>query len=224
MKTILIVTILFLSFSYAQNKLQPIGNDIHNFGTITKGSVVKHTFRLKNITKNTLVIDRIESSCGCTAALISKKKLKPNEVAKITAEFNSEGFTGFQEKYVHVYEKNNPVPIQTLKLQATIFVELEIVPLYLVFDNAIVGDKKENSVRVFNRSNTTIKILKVENPFENLQIFIDKYELLPGDYTTIRGIFTPKVSGLIRGSIILHTNAKQKKVEVKFYSNVKDKI
>jgi hypothetical protein len=215
--------IFFVSVN-AQQKLKPVGSDVHNFGTITKGQIVKHTFELKNISKKTITIDRIQSSCGCTAALISKKILKPNEVAKITAEFNSEGFTGFQEKHIYVYEKDNPNPIYTLKIQANIFVELEVVPMYMVFDNAIVGVDKRSMVQIINRSDKKIKILKIENQYDNLQLNIDKYELAPGDYATIQGIFTPKVSGLIRGSFTLHTDAKQKKVEIKFYSNVKDRL
>lgn len=224
MRNIVLILLIFLVSINAQQKLKPVGSDVHNFGTITKGQIVKHTFELKNISKKTLTIDRIQSSCGCTAALISKKVLKPNEVAKITAEFNSEGFTGFQEKHIYVYEKDNPNPIYTLKIQANIFVELEVVPMYMVFDNAIVGVDKKSIVQIINRSDKKVKILKIENQYDNLQLEIDKYELAPGDFATIQGIFTPKVSGLIRGSFTLYTDAKQKKVEIKFYSNVKDRL
>lgn len=224
MKKFLVFYLILLTTLNAQKKLQSIGSDVHNFGVITKGEIVKHTFQLKNISKQTLNLDRVESSCGCTATLLSKKNLKPNEIAKVTAEFNSEGFSGFQEKHIYVYEKNNPSPIYTLTIQATVKVELEIVPMYMVFDNAIVGVDKQSMVQIINRTNQKVKILKVENPYDNLTLKIDKYEINPGEFTTILGTFTPKVSGLIRGSFFIHTNAKQKKIEIKFYSNVKDRI
>lgn len=224
MKRFLVLYLILLTTLNAQKKLQSIGSDVHNFGVITKGEVVKHTFQLKNISKQTLNLDRVESSCGCTATLLSKKNLNPNEIAKVTAEFNSEGFSGFQEKHIYVYEKNNPSPIYTLTIQATVKVELEIVPMYMVFDNAIVGVDKQSMVQIINRTNQKVKILKVENPYDNLTLKIDKYEINPGDFITILGTFTPKVSGLIRGSFFIHTNAKQKKIEIKFYSNVKDRI
>ncbi len=42
-------------------------------------------------------------------------------------------------------KKNNPTPIYTFKIQATIRVDLEVIPMYMVFDNAIVGvDKQSN--------------------------------------------------------------------------------
>ncbi len=221
---ILIILLLLMNIGFAQNKLLPVNGDVHHFGTITRGSVVKHTFELKNVSKKTIHIDRVESSCGCTAVLLSNKTLRPGQVAKITAKFNSEGFTGYQEKNIYVYERKNPVPIYTLKLQANVFVEFEVVPLYMVFDNAIVGVDKQSIVQIINRSNKKVKILKVENPNDNLQLQIDKYELNPDEFMTIRGTFTPRVSGLIRGSFTIHTNADQKKVEIKFYSNVRDKL
>ncbi len=224
MKRIVIIFFIITYTLNAQSQLKALNGDIYNFGVISRGEVVKHTFELKNLSKKTLVIEKVESSCGCTATLISKKTLKPNEIAKITAEFNSEGFTGFQEKLIYVYEKNNPVPIHTLKLQATVKVELEIVPIYMVFDNAVVGVEKQSFVQIINRSDKPIKILKIENPDENLVLKIDKYELKPGEFATIQGIFIPKVSGLIRGSFTIHTNGKQRKFEIRYYSNVKDRL
>lgn len=226
MKPVIVAILMTLLTTqiFSQKKLQPIGGDVHNFGIITKGEVVKHTFQLKNISKKILNLDRVESSCGCTATLLSKKTLRPNEIAKVTAEFNSEGFTGFQEKNIYIYEKNNPTPIYTLKIQATIQVDLEVIPMYMVFDNAIVGVDKQSIVQIINRTNRKVKILKIDNPYDNLTLKLDKYELNPGEYTTIQGIFTPKVSGLIRGSFTIYTDSKQKKIEIKFYSNVKDKI
>jgi hypothetical protein len=224
MKRIFFVFLILVGVVFSQNKLKPIDSDIHNFGIITKGEVVKHTFKLKNISGKILQLERVQSSCGCTATLLSKKTLKPGEVASITAEFNSEGFSGFQEKHIYVYEKDNPTPIYTLTIQATVRVDLEIVPMYMVFDNAIVGVDKQSMVQLINRTDKKVKILKVENPYDNLTLKIDKYELAPGEYTTIQGIFTPRVSGLIRGSFTLYTDSKQKKIEIKFYSNVKDKL
>jgi hypothetical protein len=222
-KILALLLTVFLSIN-AQQKLKPVGNDVHDFGKITKGSIVKHTFQLKNISNQTITIERVQSSCGCTAALISKKVLKPNQIAKITAEFNSQGFQGFQEKHIYVYEKNNPNPIYTLTIKANVFVELKVVPMYMVFDNAIVGVDKQSIVQIINRTDKKVRILKIENPYENLQLKIDKNELMPGDFATIQGTFTPTVSGLIRGSFTIYTDASQKKIEIKFYSNVKDKL
>ncbi len=221
----LLVLLTLISFTLSEKPvLKVIGSEVHNFGKVLRGTKVSHIFQLKNVSKKTIEIDRIESSCGCTAALISNKVLKPGQVAKITAEFNSEGFSGFVEKSVTVYLKNNPVPSNTLKIQATVEVEFEIVPFYMVFDNAIVGVEKQGIVQIINRTNKKVKILGIENSNPNIKISYDKDELKPGEFLTLQGTFLSNTSGLIRGSFYVLTDASQKKIEIKFYSNVKDKL
>ncbi len=82
MRNFILILLILSSTIFSQKKLQSIGNDVHNFGIITKGEVVKHTFQLKNISKQTLNLDRVESSCGCTATLLSKKNAQTKRSSK----------------------------------------------------------------------------------------------------------------------------------------------
>lgn len=217
--------LLVTTLGIGQGKVKVIGNDTHHFGTIFKGQKVKHVFEIENITSKTIQIDKVETSCGCTAALISNKTLKPKQKAKITAEFDSESFQGYQEKNIYVHERRSKEPLIVLKVQVNIAVEVDIVPLYLVFDNAVVGSDKNAFVQIINRSKEPIKILKIDNSTKNLKLKLDKYTINPDDVATIEGTYSPAQSGLARGSFYLETTAKhQKKVEVKFYSNVREKL
>lgn len=221
----LIIVLTFVSNNWGQTKVKAIGGGVHHFGTIFKGEIRKHIFEIENVSKRTIYIDRVETSCGCTAALISSKTVKPKQRAKITAEFNSENFQGYQEKSIYVYEKKSNTPLVTLKIQVNITVELDVVPMYLVFDNAIVGSDKKSIVQLINRTKEPIKVLNISNDNPNLKVKIDKQLINPEEAATIEGVFHATVSGLIRGSVYLETNAKhQKKVEIKFYSNVRDKL
>lgn len=223
-KKVFILIILILTNIYGQNKLKAINGETFHFGTITKGEKVSHIFEIKNISKSNISIEKVQSSCGCTAVLLSKKLLKPNETTQIKAEFNSEGFKGYQEKHIYVYEAKNPNPILTLTLQANVFVAIDVVPMYMVFDNVVVGEEKQSIVQLINRTNKKIKILEIENNNQNLKINIDKKELNPNESCYVTGIFRPDVSGLIRGSFFILTDSKQKRIEVKFYCNAKDKL
>lgn len=220
-----IIVLTFFSINWGQTRVKVIDGEVHHFGTIFKGEIRKHVFEIENVSKKTIHIDRVETSCGCTAALISSKKIKPKQRAKITAEFNSENFQGYQEKSIYVYEKKSNTPLVTLKIRINITVELDVVPMYLVFDNAIVGSDKKSIVQLINRTKEPIKIINVSNDNLNLKVKIDKQIINPEDAATIEGVFYPTVSGLTRGSVYVETNAKhQKKVEIKFYSNVRDKL
>lgn len=83
----------------------------YDFGTVESGAIVKHKFVLINNGDQNLVIDKVVSSCGCTAAEPERKELKPGDNTTVTVEFNSTGRTGDQLKTISVLsnDSNNPL-------------------------------------------------------------------------------------------------------------------
>src|SRR5271169_2246402 len=57
-----------------QPKIQLL-DPIYDFGTVMSGPAVSHTFKVRNAGGADLVIDRVQTSCGCTAAEPSRKRL-----------------------------------------------------------------------------------------------------------------------------------------------------
>ena len=91
----------------------------HNFGTLLSGEIVKHTFYIKNTGKNNLIIQNIETSCGCTSPKYDKKPIPPGKEGKIEIEFNSLGRIGKQYKAIYVFA-NIPEKVVTLNITANI--------------------------------------------------------------------------------------------------------
>jgi len=56
---------------------------VFDFGEVAQGDKVPHTFKFRNDGDKPLYIDRVKSSCGCTAALLSAKTLAPGESGEI---------------------------------------------------------------------------------------------------------------------------------------------
>ncbi|HDZ26388.1 MAG TPA: DUF1573 domain-containing protein, partial [Candidatus Aminicenantes bacterium] len=54
-----------------------------DFGKVKQGEVLTHVFVFKNEGDETLVIKRVKTSCGCTAALLSKKEIAPGAEGEI---------------------------------------------------------------------------------------------------------------------------------------------
>lgn len=89
----------------------------HNFGDITQGDVVEHTFKFKNTGTQPLVIERVDVTCGCTSPAWTKEPVMPGKTGFVTAKYNSAGRLGQQSKAitvhsntgepVHVYIKTN---------------------------------------------------------------------------------------------------------------------
>jgi hypothetical protein len=91
-----------------------------DFGVISQGEKITHTYRFKNTGKSDLVIVRVEGSCGCTIMKgWPKHPVKPGEKGKIDVIFDSVGKRGVQNKTISVVA--NTVPSTTvLKLDGKV--------------------------------------------------------------------------------------------------------
>lgn len=92
----------------------------HDFGTITEGQVVSHTFTISNDGQSDLFIRKTKPTCGCTASAPEKSVLKPGESTSITVSFNSSGRTGQQTKAVTVITNDPSQPLVNLQFKATV--------------------------------------------------------------------------------------------------------
>jgi len=100
-----------------------------DFGKMKQGKVLTHIFVFKNEGDETLVIKRVKTSCGCTAALLSKKEIAPGEEGEIKVTYNTQGFEGKNSKYIDVESNDAAQPGKRLTVSA----EIEIPPRPRIF-------------------------------------------------------------------------------------------
>ncbi|MEZ4484127.1 MAG: DUF1573 domain-containing protein [Syntrophotaleaceae bacterium] len=79
---ILILVILLLPTAVPAAPHLLAESPLHHFGKIAEGSTIEHTFRFQNSGDQPLVISKVRSSCGCTAALLSAERLRPRRVGR----------------------------------------------------------------------------------------------------------------------------------------------
>jgi hypothetical protein len=75
----------------------------HKFGDIKQGEIVETHFVLTNTTKDTLVIENVQGSCGCIVSKWPKQTVVPNDTAEIFVKFDPKGKEGKQFKSLTVY-------------------------------------------------------------------------------------------------------------------------
>lgn len=92
---------------------------LFNFGDISAGEIVTHSFYFKNIGEHNFVIKNIETTCGCTVVNYDKAPVKPGGEGRIEIEFNSSGRYGKQYKEISIFA-NIPGKVVTLKIIANI--------------------------------------------------------------------------------------------------------
>lgn len=109
-----------------------------DFGEITQGEKVEHTFKFKNTGENDLVIVSAKGSCGCTIPQWPKEPIAPGEEGEMFVIFNSDGKKGKQHKKVSVIANTEPAT-SVIALRGDVIVPegaTEDVPVPTSEDNA----------------------------------------------------------------------------------------
>jgi len=77
-------------------------DEMHNFGKLEAGEILVYTFVFTNTGEHDLLIENIETDCGCIRATIPEKPVKPEGKGLIEVEFDSAGLWGRQLKSITV--------------------------------------------------------------------------------------------------------------------------
>lgn len=113
----------FSSLSDAEKANAPIAsfpNPTFNFGTVKEGEVVKYEFPVVNEGKSNLIIRKLKTTCGCTAALPKKSIIAPGEKTYISVTFNSQGKKGDNYKPITVITNSPTTPSETLAIRGVV--------------------------------------------------------------------------------------------------------
>lgn len=113
---------VFLSLSVfnaqAQNSEFKFETETHDFGKIPQGTPVTYEFKFENIGTEPLIINKVESTCGCTVPEYTKTPVKPGEQGKISVTFNAAQATPFS-KMVTI-RSNAKTPVKALYIKGTV--------------------------------------------------------------------------------------------------------
>jgi hypothetical protein len=185
-----------------------------DFGQAIQGVELTQSFSFENAGGSLLTIEKIRTSCGCTAALASKESLKPGEKGDIEVTFNTRGYSGEVSKYIYVYTNDPKNPRVMLSVSA----HIEIPPGPKIKLNRTGADiglilEGENIQSGFNIKNTGELELEVEFSHKDAHFFHNGKEIKKslkvssGRQKEVRiEIGTPAEAGPIREYILLKTN------------------
>lgn len=90
------------------------------FGSVKQGEKKDFELYFINKGKNQLVIDKIESSCDCIVASISKKNYEIGEVGIMKISLDTTGRSGELTRSVQIYSNDTSSPVRTIIVKANI--------------------------------------------------------------------------------------------------------
>ena len=113
MKSLILILICFPFLSFTQVVEWQEDQDF-DFGQLMQGQPEEVVFTFKNVSSDTLVIDNIRSTCGCTAPYWDLTPILPDSTSQITLKYDSYK-KGYFYKKVKVFF-NNQRKAETLSI------------------------------------------------------------------------------------------------------------
>lgn len=186
----------------------------HDFGKVKQGQSVTYEFIFENQGDAPLFIEKVETSCGCTAALLSEKNIAPGKKGKIKSTFDTQGYGGRVTKYIFV-ESNDP---SHPRVELAVTAEVQTPPAPKIELNTYTVDMglciegEEPAARVQVRNIGEIE-LRVEIAHQDIAFIIDgKAAVFPvkiaaGKSVLLEVRFPPQVKmGQMRDYVLLRSN------------------
>ncbi|MBA4251307.1 MAG: hypothetical protein C0425_03405 [Chlorobiaceae bacterium] len=206
MKLLSIILLLTtLSFTQVVGPKIHSMNSTQDFGTIKQGEVINRYFIIANIGQDTLILQRIMTSCGCTVAEPEKRNLAPGESTKLKAEFNSVGRIGAQLRYITIASNDKETPMFRLTLKGEVVdpsvqiekpapteAELTFPKMQLDLGKIREGDVVENFFAYENTGDKTLEIKDVKTTCGCTVSEVSKKILQKGETGKLKVIFDSK--------------------------------
>jgi len=191
-------------------------NPAWEFQKVKEGVKVEHAYRIKNVGDETLEIERVRASCGCTAASPVSKTLKPGEETDVLTSFNTENRSGKQIKYIYVHS-NDP---DNKMFKLTISGEVEEVPSPKIIirppswniQTLEPGKTQRTTIVIQNTGKIPLQINSVIPSNTSVNFALTSSTIEAGGKTDMEITFLPDMaSPTVREKITLTTNDPKRK-------------
>ncbi len=178
-----------------------------DFGEVFQGEKVTHVFTFANRGEAPLVIDRVKSSCGCTAALLSAKEIAPQEEGTIRATFDSSRFRGNVHKTIMLYSNSPGDEVSRFAIKGKVKPLTESDPARLRFGKIRAGSARQLSFTLVNRWDRDLAIENIRTSNTAVTVTTDANVLTPGVAETFVAVARPvAATPHLRGYVLIRTD------------------
>ena len=157
----------------------------YDFGEVAQGDKVNYNFRFKNSGDELLEISSVSSSCGCTAALLSSKRIAPGEMGEIKTTFDSSRFRGQVTKVITMATNAPGHPQVQFKLKGIVKELLSVSTTRIAWTWNAADQIGRSQVIISNQSPQKIVLQKATSTSPQVTATLDLLELAPGEKATL---------------------------------------
>ena len=136
---------------------------LFDFGYAQHQQTITHIFKLKNVGNQPLDILDVDSSCSCTAALLSKKTILPGETAEIEAKFETEYRRGRQTSTVKVRTNDSDTPVIHFTLTGVVAGLARVVPNNLHLKHISNQENIHKTIEIYDSGDGRLKVKSIQS-------------------------------------------------------------
>lgn len=132
-----------------------------DFGVTMGDQPLVGKFPFRNLGTEKLIINAINTGCGCTAAKLAKMEFEPGEGDNIEITYNVKG-SGKQQRAITIVSNDAQQPNMQVTIAAQVVPLVEVRPQTLQFGQVNIGERRTVQVVVVSRD-PNVKVTSVES-------------------------------------------------------------
>lgn len=193
----------------AQPKIDIVGGNDRDFGSVYTGQILKRKVTLRNIGFDTLKISGIKASCGCTAAMASSHEIAPGDTTTVSIAFNSTGYMGALAKNIRIASNDSSSQPMYVYFKVNVLSAIDITPPFVAFVNYKLDSAMTRTVQLKNTTTKEITITSVTSSDPQVAAHLRTSTLKPGGKADLDVKLMPRKLGYFEGTITLKTDFDQ---------------
>ncbi len=187
---LLLLIFLTVNLVYAQEHPLPgakisFSETMWSFGYVPKTGTVSHTYMIKNVGTDTLIIVKVRPDCGCTTTPLTQKRLSPNESAEMKIVFDPRKVVTTEAvKKLQITSNDPNNPLSEVQFTAKIGLNnslVKLTPAEIDFDTTAVGAEGSRTLTIENISKERLSLNVIEEPREYVDVSLGNKILKPGE-------------------------------------------
>jgi len=179
----------------------------YDFGEVLQGGKVDFNFRFRNAGDEILEVGNVRSSCGCTAALLSARRIAPGDMGELQATFDSTRFQGAVTKVISLDSNDPQQPQISFTLYGNVKAEVLLQPERVNWGVVESQQPLESLLTISNLSRKTITLEAPKSTNPAVSAELSALQIPPGGQVELR--LTAKVTeeqARLGGYVIIATD------------------
>lgn len=240
---VIVIVAIFLGIGYFINSINTrfsgppsltVSEEVGDLGKIMPDEKQNHIFTLKNEGGGTLIIERVQATCGCTATILSEEQILPGKTGQLEVTFNPRGYEGEVLKSIYIYSNDPEKERIKIAIRADVahVPASEIVLSDQIWDLSLIarGNSSDFTLKIANQGDLNLDIESIvipEHIHYNHEILNYPIQLAPNEEMELHLTYdsSEHETGVVREYIRLVTNdPNRKNVTLRIEGYIRDKV